>query len=128
MSGDKTAVLEAAVPILSVTDLPEALDYYELVLGFQVGWKWGEPPHLASVCRDRVDFNLSQSAEGNPAGSKVYFQMVGVDSYYSRITVAGAGSRCRSPTVPTECGTSGSSIRVATSFPSARRQERASEE
>lgn len=89
MSTDKTGVLEAAVPILSVTDLAEALDYYERVLGFQVGWKWGEPPHLASVCRDRVELNLSQSDEGKPGGSKVYFQMAGVDAYYSRITVAG---------------------------------------
>jgi len=90
MSEDKVAVLEAAVPILSVTDLSEALDYYQRVLGFQVGWKWGEPPRLASVCRDRVEVNLSQSPEANPGTSKVYFQMVGVDAYYGHITTAGA--------------------------------------
>ena len=49
------AVLEAAVPILSVADVSEALDYYGRVLGFQVGWTWGEPVHLASVCRNRVE-------------------------------------------------------------------------
>ena len=90
MSEDNKAFLEAAVPILSVTDLPEALDYYERVLGFQVGWKWGEPPRLASVCRDRVELNLSQSGEGKPGPSKVYFQMAGVDAYYDHITIAGA--------------------------------------
>lgn len=34
--------------------------------------------------------NLSQSAEPEPAISKVYFQMAGVDAYYGRITQAGA--------------------------------------
>ena len=90
MSNDKTAVLEAAIPILSVTDLSEALDYYKQVLGFQVGWRWGEPARLASVYRDRVELNLSQSLEAKPAGSKVYFQMAGVDAYYNHITIAGA--------------------------------------
>jgi uncharacterized glyoxalase superfamily protein PhnB len=90
MSADKAAVLEAAVPILSVTDLAEAIDYYERVLGFQVAWRWGEPPRLASVCRDRVELNLSQSSEARPAASKVYFPMAGVDAYYDDITVAGA--------------------------------------
>ena len=90
MSIGNAAVLEAAVPILSVTDLSEALDYYQNVLGFQVGWSWGEPPRLASVCRDRVELNLSQSPEAQPEVSKVYFQMAGVDAYYNHITIAGA--------------------------------------
>jgi predicted enzyme related to lactoylglutathione lyase len=90
MPGDKKAVLDAAVPILSVADLAEALDYYERVLGFQIGWKWGVSPRLASVCRDRVELNLSQSAESKPKGSQVYFQMAGVDTYYKHVTIAGA--------------------------------------
>ncbi len=91
MSEDKAAILEAAVPILSVADLSAALDYYERVLGFHVEWKWGEPPHLAGVCRDRVEVNLSQLTSGTkPTTSKVYFQMAGVDAYYNRVTTAGA--------------------------------------
>ena len=54
MSEDKAAVLEAAVPILSVTNLAEALNYYETVLGFQVGWRWGEPTRLASTPKSRT--------------------------------------------------------------------------
>jgi hypothetical protein len=54
MSDGAVPVLAAAVPILSVTDMAEALDYYDRVLGFQVGWVWGKPPRLASVCRDRA--------------------------------------------------------------------------
>jgi len=90
MPEDKAMVLEAAVPILSVSDLSEAIDYYEQILGFQVGWRWGEPSRLASVCRDRVEVNLSQPPEQKPVISRVYFQMAGVDAYYNHITMAGA--------------------------------------
>jgi uncharacterized glyoxalase superfamily protein PhnB len=82
--------LEAAVPILTVTDLGAALDYYERVLGFRIGWKWGVPPHLASVCRDCVELNLSQSSLPTIAISKVYFQMAGVAAYFDEIVAAGA--------------------------------------
>jgi len=86
----KPPKLEAAVPILPVSDLSEALDYYQRVLGFDVEWKWGEPPYLESVCRDQVEVNLSLSSEPAAAASKVYFPMAGVDAYYSEITRAGA--------------------------------------
>ena len=52
--------LWAAVPVLSVDDLPAALDEYQRVLGFAKSWVWGDPPELASVCRDRVELNLAQ--------------------------------------------------------------------
>jgi uncharacterized glyoxalase superfamily protein PhnB len=90
MSENNATVLEAAVPILSVSDLSEAVDYYERVLGFRVGWRWGEPSHLAGIHRDRVEVNLSQSSEPKPTISKVYFQMAGIDAYYNHITLAGA--------------------------------------
>jgi len=91
MAQDLEAVLEAAVPILSVTNLSESLDYYGRVLGFQVGWRSGDPPHLASVCRNRVELNLSKSSsEVKWHVSTVYFQVSGVDAYYNRVTTAGA--------------------------------------
>jgi uncharacterized glyoxalase superfamily protein PhnB len=91
LSEDAAIILRSAVPILSVADLGAALDYYERVLGFHVEWKWGEPPHLASVCRDRVEVNLSQLGRDSAlAISKVYFQMAGVDAYYLRVKTAGA--------------------------------------
>jgi len=89
MTVGNAVVLKAAVPILSVNDLSEALGYYLNVLGFQVRWSWGEPPRLACVCRDRVEVNLSQSPGAQPAASRVYFQMAGVDAYYNQITIAG---------------------------------------
>jgi uncharacterized glyoxalase superfamily protein PhnB len=89
--GDTVMILQSAVPILSVGDLGAALEFYERVLGFDIEWKWGEPPHLASICRDRVEVNLSQLApDSDPAISKVYFQMAGVDAYYLRVKTAGA--------------------------------------
>lgn len=63
---------------------------YERVLGFKVEWKWAEPARLASVSRDRVELNLSQSSRARPTLSKVYFQMTGVDAYYSDLATAGA--------------------------------------
>lgn len=83
-------MFEAAVPVLSVNNLSEALDYYQRVLGFHIGWQWGEPIHLASVCRDKVEVNLRQTSNGASSSSKVYFQMTGIDSYYSHIVTAGA--------------------------------------
>ena len=87
----QTPTLEAAVPILPVNDLATSIDYYENVLGFRIGWKWGDPPQLASVCRDRVEFNLAlrdSSTQGQIA--KVYVQMSGIDRYYAQLIQAGA--------------------------------------
>jgi uncharacterized glyoxalase superfamily protein PhnB len=91
MASEKAPVLEAAVPILSVSEMSAALDYYEKVLGFALAWKWGEPPRLVSVCRDRVEINLALLEPiGSSRMSKVYVQMTGVDAYYDQITKAGA--------------------------------------
>ncbi len=95
-------MLQAAVPILSVDDLSEALEYYERVLGFHVEWIWGEPTRLASVCRDRVEVDLSHSSEGGRSISKVYFQMTGVDAYYNQIIATGAKVAVVPADLPTE--------------------------
>jgi catechol 2,3-dioxygenase-like lactoylglutathione lyase family enzyme len=85
------STLEGVVPILSVNDLQSSLDYYTGVLGFEVAWEWGEPAYLASVFRDRVEVNLSQTDAATPlTASKVYFQVVDVASYYDQVTAAGA--------------------------------------
>ncbi len=42
MNERKKPALKTAVPVLSVEDLGEALEYYTTVLGGQVGWTWGE--------------------------------------------------------------------------------------
>jgi hypothetical protein len=60
-------VLEAAMPIRFVVHLSRAIDSYARVRVFSIGWKWGDPPRLASVCRDRVELNLSQGSDGKPS-------------------------------------------------------------
>ena len=90
MPETKRPTLEAAVPILAVKDLTEAIQYYERVLKFALEWKWGEPPSVASVRRDRVEVSLSLSPGAKAGGSQVYFQMAGVDAYYGELTRAGA--------------------------------------
>jgi uncharacterized glyoxalase superfamily protein PhnB len=83
--------LWAAVPILSVDDLPAALAEYRRVFGFTKGWTWGEPLELASVCRDRVELNLAQRGKLGPQGaSQVYLQLVGIDRVWEEVRGAGA--------------------------------------
>jgi uncharacterized glyoxalase superfamily protein PhnB len=83
--------LWAAVPILSVDDLASALDEYQRVFGFRKNWIWGDPPELASVCRDRVELNLAQRGKLGPAGaSQVYLQLAGIDAIWEELRRAGA--------------------------------------
>jgi uncharacterized glyoxalase superfamily protein PhnB len=83
--------LWAAVPVLSVDDLVGALDWYRRVLGFEKNWIWGDPPVLASVCRDRVELNLAQRGQLGPAGaSQIYLQLIGIDAIWELVRSAGA--------------------------------------
>lgn len=91
MAEEKTPVLEAVIPILSVVGFESALDYYQRVLGFELAWRWGEPTYLASVCRDNVELNLGVRGQvGPPGDSRAYFRMSGVDAYYDAVSRAGA--------------------------------------
>lgn len=90
MSKDSTK-FEAAVPILTVANVVEAIQYYERVLGFQTGWIHGDPPQLASVFRDKVELNLRQRQPNDQGfGSKVYFELSEVDSLFEHIQSCGA--------------------------------------
>jgi hypothetical protein len=81
---------EAAVPILTVDNVREAIQYYERILGFHTGWIHGDPPHLASVFRDKVELNLRQRQPSDAAfGSKVYFGLSDVDSLFEHIQSCG---------------------------------------
>jgi uncharacterized glyoxalase superfamily protein PhnB len=76
---------------LTVDDLPQALQYYERVLGFQTDWIHGSPPALASVSRDAVELNLRQQEQGSGRmSSRLYFQIADVDSLFSRVCSCGA--------------------------------------
>jgi catechol 2,3-dioxygenase-like lactoylglutathione lyase family enzyme len=83
--------LRSASPILQVSDLEAAIGYYQSVLGFQLGWKWGDPATLASVCRDQVEFMLEQRATGADRRiAKAYVQVTGLDKYHAGIAAVGA--------------------------------------
>ena len=91
MQDHRPATLEGVVPILSVRNLQAAIEYYTNVLGFDVAWEWGDPPYLASVFRDQVELNLSQTeAASAVAPSRVYVQVLDVEAYYTQVTAAGA--------------------------------------
>lgn len=78
-------------PILTVSNVDAAIAFYESVMGFQTGWKWGTPTTVASVCRDGVELML-ESAQG-AAGrvpSRIYIVLSGLDSYYAQLVAAGA--------------------------------------
>lgn len=83
--------LESVSPILTVRDLPQALEFYQRVLGFDLAWSWGEPADIAAVCRGNVEITLTQRADAKPAGSAhIYLGISGIDAYYSQIEQAGA--------------------------------------
>jgi len=42
----------------------EALGFYVDRLGFQLGWKWGDPVTHASVCRDSIALDLIAAPKG----------------------------------------------------------------
>lgn len=86
--------LASVAPILSVHDLPSALDWYPRVLGFAVAWTWGDPVGLASVCRDAVELNLGKRGEyGAPGPSQIYVRLSGIDGFYEQVCRAGATIR-----------------------------------
>jgi uncharacterized glyoxalase superfamily protein PhnB len=80
--------LNSVTPILQVADLQRAIGFYRDALGFTQGWIVGDPPWLASVCRDVVEFHLYLAA--TPVPSHVYLNVDGVDAYFGAATAAGA--------------------------------------
>jgi uncharacterized glyoxalase superfamily protein PhnB len=75
-------------PVFQVADLARAIGFYRDVLGFDVAWQWGEPPHIASVCSDPIEIVLLVAAQ--PAVSSAIINMGGVDEYFARVVKAGA--------------------------------------
>jgi len=91
MTNDEPSVFESMAAIFQVRDFAEALAFYPEVLGFEVGWTWGDPPGYASVCRDRVEINFGAPQQGQgivPSG--IYIAITNIDSYYARIQARGA--------------------------------------
>ena len=80
--------LNSVTPILQVTDLQRAIDFYQSALGFEQEWIVGEPPWLAGMCRDAVEFHLYVVAKVVPSHS--YLNVTSVDEYFRGAVAAGA--------------------------------------
>jgi uncharacterized glyoxalase superfamily protein PhnB len=83
-----TPKLNSITPIFEVTNLDRSLKFYTQVLGFETSWSSGEPPGIASVCRDSVEIMLK--VEAQPRASHAYLNVSGVDAYFAQATSAGA--------------------------------------
>ena len=82
--------LLGVVPILYARDLSLALSYYKSTLGFQIGWTFGEPLELASICRDYIELNISQAPVDEFVASRAYIYVDDIDAYFAQIAAAGA--------------------------------------
>ena len=83
---DATApIFEAVAPRLPVQNVEELLAFYLSGLGFELGWKWGEPVTHANVCRNEVSFDLISVPLGRQGTAMAYVQMRGVDTYHAEL-------------------------------------------
>ena len=80
---------EAVTPRLPVQDVEGHLAFYIEGLGFQLGWKWGEPVTHANVCRNEVSFDLIVVPPGNEGTAMAYVQVRGIDAYHAELTARG---------------------------------------
>jgi len=85
-------VLDQAFPVLAVADLEAATAYYTGALGFEVTWRWGQPPVRAGVARDAVELQLVRAGTpGAPPGpAVVYCHVRGVAAYHAACAARGA--------------------------------------
>ncbi len=78
-------------PVFAVTDLRDAMAYYQDRLGFTVSWTWGEPATRAGVTLGDVEIQLEAGGLGAPSGSSVaYCHMTDVDTYHEACSARGA--------------------------------------
>jgi catechol 2,3-dioxygenase-like lactoylglutathione lyase family enzyme len=80
-----TPKFEAVTPRLPVADVEQALTFYIDQLGFQLGWKWGNPLTHANVCRDAIALDLIASPPDRQGTAMAYIQLNGVDTYFSEL-------------------------------------------
>jgi catechol 2,3-dioxygenase-like lactoylglutathione lyase family enzyme len=66
-------------PLLLVSDIPAAVDFYTNKLGFTHGFTWGEPPEMAGMNIGDVSIHLYK---GEPKGNHVYFVVGDADELY----------------------------------------------
>ena len=81
--------LSAIAPILQIADLDRSIDFWKRVMAFEVAWiAGGEPANIASFCRDQI--YLMVRVEKQPHPCDIYIEVDGIDSYFQRVSDAGA--------------------------------------
>ena len=66
---------------LAVADIPAAVDFYTVKLGFTLAFTWGDPPMFAGVNLGKVQMFL-QTGTPDPKGCSVYFMVGDADQLY----------------------------------------------
>jgi catechol 2,3-dioxygenase-like lactoylglutathione lyase family enzyme len=67
-------------PLLLVSDIPEAIEFYSKKLGFSHGFTWGDPPEMAGMNLGTVSIHLYK---GEPKGNSVYFVVGDADELFA---------------------------------------------
>ena len=68
---------------LAVSDLSAAIEFYVKKLGFQLGFKWGEPPSFAGVNLGKVQIFLQEGTPTpNAETGAAYFSVGDADALY----------------------------------------------
>lgn len=80
--------LNSVTPVLQVTNLQRAVDFYRDVLGFTQGWVYGEPQWITAMYRDVVELHLY--VVDKPVPSHFYLNVTGVEAYFGSAVSAGA--------------------------------------
>ena len=80
------------VPIIKVTEIQKALDFYCSRLGFVEDFKYSAPgngPAYAGISLDGNQIHLSTFAGDGVAGTATYFYVDDVDAVFARFLAAG---------------------------------------
>jgi catechol 2,3-dioxygenase-like lactoylglutathione lyase family enzyme len=84
--------ISRVVPIIRVTDLRLAMDFYSLKLGFVTDFQYSpgpDGPSYAGLSRDGSQIHLSTSAGDGALGTAVYCYVDDVDALFERFRKAG---------------------------------------
>lgn len=76
-----SVICNSVNPGFTVTDIPEAIDFYTTKLGFKFDFDWGDPPHFASVRLGNVALHLMKRKKGT-GNCSAYFAVEDADSLY----------------------------------------------
>lgn len=74
-------------PLLPVSNVTEAVEYYTNRLGFKPGFTWGDPPGFGGVNFGEVSVHLSSNVPAAP--TYVYFVVENADELYDFHTAQG---------------------------------------